>query len=161
MIFITLGSQKFQFNRLLIELDRLVETKVIEEEIFAQIGYSDYRPKNFEYKEFLDREEFLKAISSCDKVITHGGTGAIVGAIKQSKKVIAIPRLSIYKEHVDNHQLQIVTQFDEMKLIKGVIEISNLKDAYISLEDIKFKEYRSDTQKVIESIESFIIDLNK
>ena len=42
MIFITLGSQKFQFNRLLKAVDDLVESKIINEEIFAQIGYSDY-----------------------------------------------------------------------------------------------------------------------
>ena len=50
MIFVTLGSQKFQFNRLLIELDKLKENNKIDDVIFAQIGYSDYKPKNFEYK---------------------------------------------------------------------------------------------------------------
>ena len=41
MIFITLGSQKFQFNRLLKTVDELVERGIIKEEVFAQIGYSD------------------------------------------------------------------------------------------------------------------------
>ena len=51
MIFVTLGSQKFQFNRLLIEIDKLVDEGKITEEVFAQIGYSDYKPKNYKYKE--------------------------------------------------------------------------------------------------------------
>ena len=46
MIFVTLGSQKFQFNRLLIEIDRLIEEKYITDKVFAQIGYSDYKPKH-------------------------------------------------------------------------------------------------------------------
>ena len=117
MIFITLGSQKFQFNRLLIEIDRLVEEGKITEELFAQIGYSDYEPKNYEYKKFLDRDEFSYIMDKCDKVITHGGTGAIIGAVKKGKKVIAIPRLAKYGEHVDDHQLQIVKQFNEMGFI--------------------------------------------
>ena len=54
MIFVTLGSQKFQFNRLLKAIDGLE----VEEEIFAQIGYSDYIPVNYSYKTFLDRNEF-------------------------------------------------------------------------------------------------------
>ena len=29
MIFVTLGSQKFQFNRILIEIDKLIEDKYI------------------------------------------------------------------------------------------------------------------------------------
>ena len=40
MIFITLGSQKFQFNRLLKTVDELVERGIIKEEVFAQIGFS-------------------------------------------------------------------------------------------------------------------------
>ena len=123
MIFITLGSQKFQFNRLLIEIDELVEGGKITEEVFAQTGYSDYKPKNYNYREFIDRVEFLEIMDKCDKVITHGGTGAIISAVKKGKKVIAIPRLSKFDEHVDDHQLQIVKQFKNMNFINGYTNI--------------------------------------
>lgn len=52
MIFITLGSQKFQFNRLLKALDDLVEEGAIQEEVFAQIGYSDYNLEIMSLKNF-------------------------------------------------------------------------------------------------------------
>lgn len=58
MIFVTLGSQKFQFNRMLVEIDRLIDEGKIIDEVFAQIGASDYKPKNFEYKDFLTQDEF-------------------------------------------------------------------------------------------------------
>ena len=58
MIFVTLGSQKFQFDRLLKAVDELIENKTIIEDVFAQTGYSDYEPKNYLYKKFLDHEEF-------------------------------------------------------------------------------------------------------
>ena len=52
-IFITLGSQKFQFNRLLKAIDELCEKGTVDaEDVFAQIGYSDYLPKNFSNKSF-------------------------------------------------------------------------------------------------------------
>ena len=86
MIFVTVGSQKFQFNRLLEELDNLVEKKIITKEVFAQTGYSGYKPKHYKYKNFLDREEFSRVMESCDTVITHGGTGAIIGAVKKVKR---------------------------------------------------------------------------
>ena len=106
-IFITLGSQKFQFNRLLRAVDELCEKGTVDAEyVFAQIGYSDYLPKNFSYKKFLDRDEFSKEMGKADIVITHGGTGAIIGAVKKGKKVIAVPRRAQYGEHVDDHQLQ-------------------------------------------------------
>jgi len=94
MIFITLGSQKFQFNRLLKAVDEQVAAGKITDEIFAQIGASDYKPRNYKYKNFLNRDEFAEWISRADIVITHGGTGAIIGAVKNGKRVIAVPRSS-------------------------------------------------------------------
>lgn len=111
MIFITLGSQKFQFNRLLKAVDKLVANGTITDNVVAQIGYSDYKPQNFGYENFFDREMFAKIMDEAETVITHGGTGAIVGAVKKGKKVIAVPRLSKYGEHVDDHQLQLIEQF--------------------------------------------------
>lgn len=151
MIFVTLGSQKFQFNRLLKAVDEL-ETN---EEIFAQIGYSDYKPENYRYKEFLDRDEFGAAMDKADVVITHGGTGAIISAIKKRKKVIAVPRLAKYGEHVDNHQIELIKQFKELNLIY-VCEDMNLEKALKVVENTNFKDYRSNTDRIIKSLEEFI-----
>lgn len=156
MIFVTLGSQKFQFNRLLIEIDRLIGEGKISEDIFAQIGYSDYKPMNYQYKEFLDRDEFMNIMNKCDKVITHGGTGAIIRAIKSGKKVIAIPRLAKYGEHVDNHQLQIVKEFEKMNFIIYIDDEKSLENEIIKLENHKVLKYESNTLNIINSIEEFI-----
>ncbi len=156
MIFITLGSQKFQFNRLLKAVDELVENGVIDEEIFAQTGYSDYEPKNYKFKQFLDRDEFAEITEKSDIVITHGGTGAIIGAVKKEKKVIAVPRLKIYGEHVDNHQLQIVEQFDKLGLILKCDDCAKMGDLLKTIKETQFKKYTSNTQRIINSIEDFI-----
>ena len=156
MIFVTLGSQKFQFNRHLIEIDRLIEEKKITEEVFAQIGYSDYKPRNYEYKEFLDRDRFADVMNMSDKVITHGGTGAIIGAVKNGKKVIAVPRLYEYQEHVDNHQIQLINEFKELNFIEAAYEIDELEEAIDNIKIKKYNKYISNTRKIIDSIESFI-----
>jgi UDP-N-acetylglucosamine transferase subunit ALG13 len=158
MIFITLGSQKFQFNRLLKQVDKLIEDGVITERVFAQIGNSDYEPVNYSFKRFLNREEFAQKQSECDIVITHGGTGAIIGALRKGKKVIAVPRLAKYGEHVDDHQLQLLHQFDEMQLIEPCYEIENLENAYHKLLVTEYKKYDSNTQAVIEAIDKIIIE---
>ena len=65
MIFVTLGTQKFQFNRLLRMMDDLIENKKIHERAFAQIGNSDYLPQYYEYCNFLsnnDYEEYIKTV---------------------------------------------------------------------------------------------------
>ena len=156
MIFVTLGSQRFQFNRLLQKLDELVSSKIIKEEIFAQIGYSDYIPKYFKYKKTLDREEYAQMEEKADMIITHGGTGAIMGAVKKRKKVIAVPRLERYGEHVDDHQIQILKQFDEMEIIEACYEIERLEEVFIKSQNTVYKSYKSNTEEIIASIDKFL-----
>ncbi|WP_315112819.1 PssE/Cps14G family polysaccharide biosynthesis glycosyltransferase [Clostridium intestinale] len=156
MIFITLGSQKFQFDRLLKEIDKLILKGDIKEEVFAQRGYSEYIPKNFKYKDFLNRDEFQELMKSCDLVVTHGGTGAIVTALKNSKKVVAVARLSEYGEHVDDHQIDIVTQFSSINYIIGITDIEELENSIIEAKNKSFNKYVSNTNKIIDIIEDFL-----
>lgn len=157
MIFITLGSQKFQFNRLLKAVDDLK----LDEEVFAQIGYSDYKPIHYAYKEFLDRDEFAEIMGKADIVITHGGTGAIIGAVKKGKKVIVVPRLSKYGEHVDDHQLQLIEQFKEQDLICGLQDCSQLREGLQFVKQHEFNTYQSNTKTIIGSIDRFINRISK
>lgn len=159
MIFITLGSQKFQFNRLLKAVDDLVEEDVLQEEVFAQIGYSDYKPRNYKFKEFLDRDEFAEMEGKAEIVITHGGTGAIIGAVKKGKKVIAVPRLAEYGEHVDDHQLQIIEQFVNSNLILKCENVKSLDKKINQIKKIKFNEYNSNTKVVIADVRRYLEEL--
>lgn len=156
MIFVTVGSQKFQFNRLLEAVDRLIEQGVIREEVFAQTGYCDYRPVHFPSQAFWDRDAFAEKEAQCDILITHGGTGAIIGAVKLGKKVIAVPRLARYGEHVDDHQIQLIEQFKEQNLICGLSDCSELADALAFVKAHTFDAYQSNTQAIIDSITSFL-----
>lgn len=157
MIFITLGSQKFQFDRILIEVDQLVFNKKIDpNEVFAQTGFSTYVPKHFSYKKFLNKEEFTKYIDASEIVITHGGTGAIINSVKKRRKVIAIPRSVNYGEHVDNHQYEIVEQFNYYNLIYALTDIKNLNYAICKVNSMNFKEYSSNTLNFISLLEKQI-----
>lgn len=156
MIFVTVGSQKFQFNRLLKAVDELMEKGLVSDEVYAQTGYSDYKPRHYKYKRFLNRDEFAEMEAEADIVITHGGTGAIIGAVKKGKKVIAVPRLSRYGEHVDDHQLQLIAQFKTQNLICGLDDCSELEDGLNYVMSHEFNSYKSNTQTIIDSIESYI-----
>ena len=159
MIFITLGSQKFQFDRLLKEVDRLIADGVIQEKVFAQIGASEYLPQNYTYERFPDRQHFAQIMDQCDSVITHGGTGVIIGAVKKGKKVIAVPRLAKYGEHVDDHQLQLLHQFDDLQLICACYDVEQLGECYKNLQNMHFRPYVSNTSVVIASIDEYLQSL--
>lgn len=156
MIFVTLGSQKFQFNRLLKQIDVCIEQGIMSDKVVAQIGYSTYVPQKYEYIQFMDREQFTNTIDNSDIVITHGGTGVIVNAIKKGKKVIAVPRLAQYGEHVDDHQLQLLHQFDELGLICVCYDLDRLGEMYRQIGGMTFNKYFSNTKVIIQSIEEYL-----
>lgn len=156
MIFVTLGSQKFQFDRLLKKIDELIDAHIITDKVVAQIGASTYIPRGFEYVNFMDREKFAATMDDCSVVITHGGTGVIIGAVKKGKKVIAVPRLAKYGEHVDDHQLQLLKQFDELNIICACYDMEELGDMYADLGNKEFRPYVSNTHVIIDSIEEYL-----
>lgn len=156
MIFVTLGSQKFQFDRLLKKIDELIEKGIITDEVFAQIGSSTYIPQKYKYTRFMDREEFSDYIERSSLVITHGGTGVIIGAVKKGKKVIAVPRLAKYGEHVDDHQLQLLHQFDELGIICSCFDLERLDECYHEVQNKEYKSYVSNTRVIMDSIEEFL-----
>lgn len=157
LIFVTVGSQKFQFNRLLQEIDSLIEKKKINSnDVFAQTGYSTYKPKYFSHKPFLNKEEFLGLMDKSEIIITHGGTGSIINGVKKEKKVIGVPRNAKYEEHVDNHQFEIVEEFTSFNMIYGLSDVSELEDALDKIRDMSFRTYESNTNNVIKILEEYL-----
>lgn len=161
MIFITVGTQKFPFDRLLHYMDKLIEDGIIQEEVFAQTGYSNYQPQYYTYEKFLDSEDFKRYILNSQLVITHGGTGSIMNAIKVGKKVIAIARLKEYGEHIDNHQEEIIQQLIEKKLILGVNQLKELEGVIRTYQSAETVPYSSNTGEIITNIELYLLDLIK
>lgn len=143
MIFVTLGSQKNQFNRLLKALDTQIKEGLIEDEIFAQTGYSGYEPENYAFSHFLDHDDFERKQQAADLVITHGGTGAIMGALKKGKKVIAVPRKFELGEHNDGHQIQVVSQLAQSGLIACCEDTDRLYEIIKEVKNTDYEKYQS------------------
>jgi UDP-N-acetylglucosamine transferase subunit ALG13 len=160
LIFVTVGSQKFQFNRLLQEIDRLIEEKKItSNEVFAQTGYSTYEPRFYSNKKFLNNEEFLDVMKKSEIIVTHGGTGSIINGVKKEKKVIGVPRTVQYDEHVDNHQFEIIEQFTNSKMIYGITDVSELENAIKKVKGMKFRKYESNTNNIIDILEGYLTSI--
>ena len=156
MIFVAVGTQKFPLNRLLKQIDDLVESGAISEPVFAQIGNSDYRPRNYEYQQFLEKEEFDKKIEECSLLITHSGVGTIISGISSHKPVIVFPRLEKYGEHVDDHQKEIAESFSEMNYILVCDENANLVDLIQEAKNHKFSVYVSQRKNMVKTVRDFL-----
>ena len=156
MILVMLGTQNNSFERLLKELDKLKEKKIIKEDIIVQAGYTKYVSKNLEIFDFIDSESLEEYQKKADLIITHGGVGSITNSIKKNKKVIAIPRLKKYDEHVNDHQKDIVESFSNNGYIIGIQDVKDLEEAYKKSKDFKPKKYIPNNSKILKIVEDFI-----
>lgn len=86
MIFVTLGTQDKKFPRLLQALDKAIEKGEIEEKVIVQAGNTKYESENMDIFDLISPDEFNKYIDDCDILITHGGVGSIITAVKKEKK---------------------------------------------------------------------------
>ena len=58
MILVTLGTQDKEFTRLLVEIDRLIDKKIINEEVIVQAGYTKYESKNMKIFDYVSKKEY-------------------------------------------------------------------------------------------------------
>lgn len=156
MILVLLGTQNNSFHRLLEEIDKLIEKKVINEKVIVQAGYTKYESKNMKIFGLIPQNELNKYQKEADLIITHGGVGSIISSLKIGKKVIAIPRLHEYGEHVNDHQKQIVESFDKKGYIIGINDVSQLENAIKKVAKFIPKKYEANNKKMLSIIEQFI-----
>lgn len=135
MIFVTVGTQPNGFLRCLKEVEKLIETYHIEEEVVAQIGNTDFQTDKFKTIPFTSENAYKEYIAKATVIITHAGSGAIFNSIKAGKKIIAMARLHDFNEMADNHQTELVKKLaDGGYIIDGTF---SLIDAWPMLKDFK------------------------
>ena len=156
MILVMLGTQDNSFERLLKEIEHLIETGIIQEEVIVQAGNTKFESKKMKIIDFVSQKELEEYINKSSYVITHGGVGSITEALKQNKRIIAVPRKEEYKEHVNNHQIQIVENFNEQGFIIGIQDVKELENAIKMIPNFKPNKYKSNTQNILKIIEEFI-----
>ena len=142
MVLLSVGTQKQQFDRLF----KLVENsnKLKNTELIAQSGYTKYESKRIKMISFVNDEEFEKLIEKCEFLICHGGVGTIFKALNIGKKVLVIPRLEKYGEHINDHQLEICKALQEEGLLLYLKDGEDIDDKIETLNKTDFKKYESD-----------------
>jgi len=156
LIFVIVGSQKFPFERLIREMDRLVGTGVIKDEVVAQIGVSEYEPQHMKWYRFMDKENFDQHIEECSLLVTHAGEGSIMTGLLKKRKVIAVPRYERLGEHVSDHQLEIARALEKQNCIINIEDIADLEKTIANIDNFQLDEYKSGRETIIRTICDFI-----
>ena len=160
MIFLTVGTQ-FSFDRLVKSVDEMISEDGFEEEIFAQIGESSYRPRNFEAVSFLEKSLFDKHIRKASGIISHGGIGTIAIALEHNKPLLAMPRLKCYSEVVHDHQVAVVKRFELLGHVLVAYEAAELPAKIKQLKSFVPCKRKAQPQAVVERIAQFLNELSK
>ena len=158
MIFITVGTQ-FPFDRLVRAVDNIFDQGLINEEIFAQIGKTSYKPRNFESVISLEKKVFDERFKKASSVISHAGVGTITMALKNHKPLLVMPRLKRYREHVNDHQVATARKFEELGHILAAYDAKDLPNGIRKLKNFVPRKREAQPHAVAERIARFLNDL--
>lgn len=168
MISVFLGTQDKQYKRLIDYIVKAKEDRVFgDEKILIQYGQTKYdidnvdKNLNIEFFDFKQEDEVLQIIKESRYVISHSGVGLLMSAIKEKKKVIIVPRLKKYKEHINDHQIQIAENFKNDRYGLVAEEYDEFIDAIKKIEDFKQNEYKSNNENFCNKLNNLVLDLIK
>ncbi len=113
MIFVTVGTEKFAFDRLLGALHSALEQGLIKEDVVAQTGHSRVSYPLFRSKGFFAFDEQARLIQEADIVVAHAGEGSLLVSLNSGKVPILFPRRAAFGEHVDDHQWELAGRLEK------------------------------------------------
>lgn len=156
MILVTLGTQDKSFIRLLDAIQEQIDNGNIKDKVVVQAGFTKYKSNDMEIFDLIDRDKFSELMESCDLLITHGGVGSIITGLEMKKKIIVCPRLSKYKEHINDHQVQIVDNFYSSGYILKYNDGDDLGKILKDSKRFRPEKYVSNTNNMINIISEYI-----
>lgn len=155
MIYVTIGTTDFNFNRLMKALELLPDP--IKAELIAQIGKNP-KPNGIDCFDFCPRARAAQYLHDADILITHGGSTLMEGIIA-GKRMVTVPRLKAYDEALNDHQLHLCEKLAQKGTVINVVDMKDLNAAIARARTLEVKKgvkgsLSSEVLKIIESMES-------
>jgi UDP-N-acetylglucosamine transferase subunit ALG13 len=104
-LFVSVGFESFPFDRLIRAIEKGIERKLIEGEVFIQHGDSRVPRAGCQASRFMGFDEVLTHMREADIVVGHAGVGTAFLCLEMGKVPVLFPRRACYREHVDDHQV--------------------------------------------------------
>ncbi|MBE6108570.1 MAG: beta(1,3)galactosyltransferase EpsH [Erysipelotrichaceae bacterium] len=156
MILVVLGTQDKRFERLIALVDEALKNGWIHEDVIVQAGCTKYSSAGMKIVDFVDMSEFEQWMNECRILITHGGVGTIMSALRLRKPVIACARLAKYGEHHNDHQCEIIENFFDKGLLIQVKDGETLERALQEAETFSVPEVESNNQKMLSLLADYL-----
>ncbi|MBP3831289.1 MAG: hypothetical protein ILA02_02825 [Clostridia bacterium] len=157
MILVLLGTQNNDFHRLLDEIEKNIANGNINDQVIVQAGFTKYKSDKMKIFSMTSKENLEDLIKKADLIITHAGVGSIEMSLEHNKKVIAVPRLKKFGEHVNDHQKDIEREFSRRRWLIGINDVSELSLALNKVNEfIPNKYVKPSNDGIINVIKTFI-----
>lgn len=147
MIFVTVGST--DFDALIRQMDAICAR--LADQVVMQIGAGEYRPQHasrfFRYAPSLE-----SYYERADIVISHGGLGTVVEALRKGKKLIAVSNPDRY----DAHQDDILQAFAEAGYLVWCRDLDRLEDELKRIRTLSLASYEEPECRIHLVIEDFL-----
>ncbi|MDH7508576.1 MAG: PssE/Cps14G family polysaccharide biosynthesis glycosyltransferase [Methanomassiliicoccales archaeon] len=159
MIFVTVGTHNQGFERLIKKMDEIAGK--IDQEVVMQIGSTDYEPKNAKWFKFIESEDdVLGYYEKADVIVAHAGAGTLLTALSLGKRVIVVPRLKKFEEHIDDQQIELAEALSREGKIIAVYDIEELERALREVKKLEPAAVERD-MRLIEFLKEYIRGLEK
>lgn len=117
MILITVGTEKFPFNRLMQWIDNLIKQNDLnpeQEKIVVQYGSCTIVPERVKGYAVLKETAWLTLVEQARLIVAHCGEGSMDLLASIDKPFILVPRVYKLKEHVDDHQVELAQELAKL-----------------------------------------------
>lgn len=114
MIFITVGTEKFPFDRLMTWFNAIHDIELLSEEIIVQYGSCTILPAAARAYRIVRETELLSLMAQARVVVAHCGEGTLLQLDTLETPFILVPRSVDYQEHVDDHQVELARALVEI-----------------------------------------------
>lgn len=132
LVFVTVGTDFHPFDRLVHWLDEwMIEGGgAARSRVFIQSGTSA-EPRHAAWAELITRDEMHRFLGSAAAVVCHGGPASITECRSAGVLPIVVPRVHLFGEHVDDHQVVFTRHLAEL----GKIRLADTKERLLHLLD--------------------------
>jgi UDP-N-acetylglucosamine transferase subunit ALG13 len=114
MIFVTVGTEQYAFNRLMSWIDTLIQEGFIQEEVIVQYGACTQLPPGVRVFQSLPSDRFMQLVKQARIVISHCGEGSLLCLEAVGTPYVLVPRSVKFREHVDDHQVEMAIALDQI-----------------------------------------------
>jgi UDP-N-acetylglucosamine transferase subunit ALG13 len=123
VILVVCGTERFGFERMVRQCDRIVPT---EHGGLAQLGSTSYRPSRLRFTDYVAFVEMRRLIRQASGIVMHAGAGSLLTCLQEERLPVLVPRQAAFGEHVDDHQMEFAARVEREYGIPVCWEVEQL-----------------------------------